>query len=114
MTKEEIVEIFDLENGVIFFEPCDVFNKGIIGVTEDHKHLIYGYQSLVTALAESYEEEYFSKKENDSDENCMPDCEPDFYSDACEWIDYNRIRTIPCLDKEFAPIMCYELLGEKR
>lgn len=110
-TKDEITEIFDLEDGTIFLEPCEVFNNGILGVTEDKKHIVYGYNTLLASLAESYEEEYSSKC--DEQENCLPDCEPDFYNDAAEWIDYNTIRSLPYMDAEHKPIIIYELNDDK-
>ena len=61
MTKEDIVEYFGIEEPVLFFKPEAVFNKGIIGISEDHCHIIYGYWALVTALAEDYEEQWKTK-----------------------------------------------------
>ena len=57
MTKQEICEQFGIEDPVYFFEPEEVFNKGILGVSEDHKHIIYGYYTLAAALAENYEKD---------------------------------------------------------
>jgi len=105
-TKEDIVEIFDLEDGVIFLEPCEVFNDGILGVTDDKKHLVYGYSTLLSSLAESYEKEYYELSKGDE---CGPGCEPDFYSDAAEWIDYNTVRSLPYMEEEHRPIIIYEL-----
>lgn len=46
MTKEQIIEAYGIEEPVLFFEPEEVFNKGILGVSEDHNHIIYGYWTL--------------------------------------------------------------------
>ena len=61
MTKEDIIEYFGIEEPILFFEPEVVFNKGIIGISEDHCHIIYGYWALVTALAEDYEKQWKTK-----------------------------------------------------
>jgi hypothetical protein len=106
MTKEEIVEHFDIEDPVIFFEPSEVFNKGILGISEDKHHLIYGYYTLAAALAEDYEKEWKGKEHKEDEE------EPDFMSDAFEWLDYNTIRSLPYCDEDVCPILIYELPQE--
>jgi len=55
VTRDEIIDYFNIEEPVLFFDPAEVFDKGIIGISEDHCHIIYGYWALVTALAEDYE-----------------------------------------------------------
>ena len=107
MTKQEICEQFGIEDPVYFFEPEEVFNKGILGVSEDHKHIIYGYYTLATALAEDYEKEWNEKEHSEDEEK------PDFLSDAFEWIDYNTIRSLPYCDQEIVPIIIYELTQEE-
>lgn len=106
MTKQEICEQFGIEDPVYFFEPEEVFNKGILGVSEDHRHIIYGYYTLVSALAEDNEKEWNKKKHKEDEEV------PDFYFDAMEFIDKNTIGTIPYLDEEKAPIIIYEMPKE--
>ena len=85
MTKQEICEYYEIEDPIYFFEPEEVFNKGILGVSEDKCHVIYGYYTLASALAEDYEKEW-NKKEHKEDEEV-----PDFMFDAFEWIDKNTI-----------------------
>ena len=111
MTKQEICEMYNIEDPVYFFEPEEVFNKGILGVSEDHKHIIYGYYTLAAALAEDYEKEWNSKEHDDCDD---PGCEPDFYNDAFEWIDVNTSPTAAMLEthEENYPIIIYELNHE--
>ena len=108
MTKQEVCEKFNIEEPVYFFEPEEVFNKGILGVSEDHKHIIYGYYTLGTALAEDYEKEW-NKKEHPEDEE-----KPDFMLDAFEWIDVNTSPTAAMLEmnEENYPIIIYELSYE--
>lgn len=108
MTKEDIVEYFGIEEPVLFFEPEVVFNKGIIGISEDHCHIIYGYWALVTALAEDYEKQWKTKNGGGQEEP------PDFYNDAMEWIDYNTIRSLPYYSNENCPIVIYELPAEEK
>lgn len=111
MTKQEICEKFNIEDPVYFFEPEEVFNKGILGVSEDKKHIIYGYYTLAAALAEDYEKEWNNKEHNDCDDMT---CEPDFMSDAFEWIDYNTSPTATSLElnEENYPIIIYEMSEE--
>ena len=108
MTKQEICEQFGIEDPVYFFEPEEVFNKGILGVSEDHKHIIYGYYTLAIALAEDYEKEWSEKKHSEDEEK------PDFLSDAFEWIDVNTSPTAAMLamNEENYPIIIYELTHE--
>lgn len=103
MTTQEICDKYNIEEPIIFFEPSEVFNKGILGVTEDHKHVVYGYYTLAAALAEDYEQEWNNKEHNNDEEK------PDFYSDAMEWIDYNTIGSLPGCNPEICPIIIYEL-----
>ena len=105
MTKQEICEQFGIEDPVYFFEPEEVFNKGILGVSEDHRHIIYGYYTLATALAEDYEKEW-NEKEHSKDEET-----PDFLLDAFEWIDVNTSPAATMLEmhEENYPIIIYEL-----
>lgn len=111
MTTEEIINHFGFvkeECNLVFFEPSEVFNKGIIGITEDKEHLIYGYEKLAIALSEEYEKEWNESKHSADEEK------PDFYFDACEWIDYNTIRKIPYIKNEYGyePIIIYELMED--
>ena len=62
MTTAEILDKFSIEEPVYFFKPYEVFNKGILGVSEDNKHIIYGYYTLAAALAEDFEKDW--NKEN--------------------------------------------------
>ena len=103
MTKQEICEQFEVEDSVIFFEPEEVFNKGILGISEDKHHLIYGYYTLATALAEDYEKEWNSKEHDEEEEK------PDFYFDALEWLDVNTIPSTYYMINENYPIIIYEL-----
>ncbi len=111
MTKKQICEQFGIEDPVYFFEPEEVFNKGILGVSEDHKHIIYGYYTLATALAEDYEKEWNNEEHDDCD---SLECEPDFLSDAFGWIDTNTSPTadIIAMSEKNYPIIIYELNHE--
>ena len=102
MTKEEICEVYGIEEPVVFLEPHEVYGKGILGVTEDHCHIIYGYYALISALAEDYEKQWI--KDGSKGEK------PDFEMDAVEWIDYNTIRGINATSMENEPIIMIELM----
>lgn len=39
MTKEEFIEMYSVEDGTILLEDWETYSKGIIGVTEDRKHI---------------------------------------------------------------------------
>ena len=82
---DDYIELLDEET--ILLEPRNVFDKGIIGYTEDRCHIVYSLELLVDALAESYTE-----SENPT-------------SDAIEWLDYNTIRSLPYMDNEHRPIL---------
>lgn len=101
MTKEDICELYGIEEPILALEPWDVFSKGIVGVTEDKKHFVYGYYALVSALAEDYERQW--KEEGEEGEK------PDFELAAAENIDYNTIGSLPYEDPEIRPIIIYEL-----
>lgn len=100
--NEKIVD-WAIEDGIIILEPQEEFNCRIIGVTEDKCHLIYSYQKLTTGMAEKY---FREKKEGD--ERTMDDC----LSEACEWVDYNTIRSFPYMNEEYRPIIIYEFEGD--
>ena len=106
MTRKEICEYYNLEEPIIFFNPEEVFDKGILGVSEDKRHVIYGYYTLATTLAEDFRKEWEKEKHNEDEEV------PDFMLDAFEFIDKNTIGTIPYLDEEKAPIIIYEMPKE--
>lgn len=108
MTKQEICEYYEIEEPIVFFDPEEVFNKGILGVSEDKHHVIYGYYTLATALAEDFRKEWEKEKHNEDEEV------PDFMLDAFEWIDKNTIGTISYLNEENCPIIIYELPVEEK
>lgn len=96
MTKDEFVEINDIEDGTVILEDWDTFKRGVVGISEDRRHIIYGYDALVKALSDSYK-----KTEPDlSDEelNTM----------AIDWIEYNTIRSIPYMPTGYEPIIIVE------
>ena len=100
MQTEEINEKlidWNVDEDAIVFEPREVFDEGIIGVSEDKFHLIYSYQKLTEALAKSYQ------KENKDTGQTFED----FLDEACEWVDYNTIRSIFYFNSEYAPIIIY-------
>ena len=102
MDKKELTELIDewgIEDETIILEPQEEFNGGIIGVTEDKCHLVYSYEKLTVSMAEVW----FKEKKPD-DERTFEDC----LSEACEWVDYNTIRSIPYMDASHAPIIVYE------
>lgn len=102
MDKEEFIYINNIEDGTIILEPFDVFKKGIVGVNEERNKIIYSYQGLAQALAESYEKEW------NEDENNKLYEKPDFYFDACEWLDCNTLRSLPYMG-ENKPEIIYEV-----
>ena len=110
MIKEELTEFekqlydeYNIDEPILFFSPGEVYDKGIIGVSEDHKHIIYGYWKLVDSLAEDFENEW-NKNEHKEDEET-----PDFAVEAIEWLDKNTIGGLPYQDQEICPIIIYEI-----
>ena len=96
MTKDDFINEYLLEDGTVILEDWDTFHKGIIGVTDDHCHIIYGYNKLTEALADSY-----MQTESINQEEAM--------LMAIDWIEYNTIRAIPYMDKEYRPIIAIEV-----
>ena len=98
MNREEIIEQLTPEDNVIFLDP-EVFDKGIIGITEDNCHLIYDFNKLVEALAEDY-------KQHPSE---IDDEETDYETEAIEWLEVNTIPSLPYMDAEYRPIIMMPL-----
>lgn len=92
MTKKEVEELFELEEGTLILEPCDIYGEAIIGVSEDRKHLIYDYFDLVCALQKSYMKEDKLLEE-------------DAYFASVEWLQYNTLRSLPYMNSEYKPII---------
>ena len=108
MTKDELNEkIIDwnIEDDVIILEPQEEFNDGIIGISEDKCHLIYSYQKLTENIAKKYESDFYKNNPNNIKQ---PELYDDFLQEACEWVDYNTIRSIPYMNEKFRPIIIYE------
>lgn len=62
---DDLMEELEVEDGTILLEPREVFDKGILGVTDDKCHVVYGYYKLADALANSYKESSKEVKSND-------------------------------------------------
>jgi hypothetical protein len=103
MNRKEIFEEWNVNENAIVLDPPSYFDKGLVGVTEDKQHLIYSYQKLTTGNAT----EKFMNKESGDERNFE-----DFLSEACEWVDYNTIRSLPYMDSEYRPIIMIEFEGE--
>lgn len=99
MTNEELTEKFKLNDGVIILEPSEVYSKAVIGVSEDHDHLIYDYEKMIESLFESIKEDEAYLEEDGIDEDLA-------WQDATDWIECNTIRSIPYLGDK-APIIHY-------
>ena len=100
MTRDELKEkIIDMgiEDETIILEPQEDYNCGLIGVTEDKCHMIYSYSKLTEGMAQK---EFESNTEGKTLEECL--------QEACEWVDYNTIRSLPYMDEDHRPIMIYE------
>lgn len=82
-----------VEKGFVDFvvlEPQDDFNKAIVGYDEKQNRLIYDYEKIVDALAESFLDEESSLESA--------------YTDALEWVNYNTLRSVPYMG-EYRPII---------
>ena len=105
MTREEFIEIYQLEDECMILEPWEDFKGGIVGVTEDRTQIIYSYQGMVESLARSYEKEYWDKHK---DETYDADRFSEFLDEAVQWIDYNTLRDLPYRDVNYRPIIMIE------
>ena len=110
MTKEEFIKNYSLEDGTVILEDWDTFKSGIIGITEDHKHIVYSYEKLAEGLALAYQKDYKEGKYPVKLEEGLTEDEMfhEFYQDAIDWIEVNTLPTLLYLDKEFAPIIIFE------
>ena len=94
---------YNIDGPILFFSPGEVYDKGILGVSEDHRHIVYGYWKLVDSLAEDFENEWKKDKHEEGEEV------PDFAVEAIEWLDTNTICSLPYQDQEVCPIIIYEI-----
>lgn len=100
MSKDELkekIEEWGIEDGTIILEPQEDFNFGIIGVTEDKRHLVYSYTKLTEGMAQK-------EFENSAGGMTLEEC----FQEACEWVDYNTIRSLPYMNEDYRPIFIYE------
>tara|TARA_R110001592_G_scaffold142674_3_gene364896 strand:+ start:5451 stop:5783 length:333 start_codon:yes stop_codon:yes gene_type:complete len=82
-----------IEKGLIDFvilEPQDDFNKAVVGYDEKQNRLIYDYEKIVEAIAESFLDEERSLESA--------------YNDALEWVNFNTLRSVPYMGK-YRPII---------
>jgi hypothetical protein len=77
------IEDLELEEGTIVLEPQSSYNKAIIGVSIDSKHIIYSYDLLLSILVEGGMS----------------------YEDAMDWLEYNTFRSLDYMDVEYRPII---------
>lgn len=77
------IEDLELEEGTIVLEPQSSYNKAIIGVSINSKHIIYSYDLLLSTLVESGMS----------------------YEDAMDWLEYNTFRSLDYMDVEYRPII---------
>lgn len=68
---------------LVILEP-KALDSAIIGITDDHEHLIYDYGKLVTAMTSD-----------------LGSCD-----DAVEWIDFNTLRSLSYMGK-YRPYIMY-------
>lgn len=101
---KDLIDFYGLDEHAVVLKPqCD-FNKGIIGVSEDKCHIVYGYNKLCQALAESYKQYQQEHPEQDTESKT----DEDFLAEAAEWVDVNTIPSIP-YQGCYAPIIIYEI-----
>ena len=86
MDRKDLCEVWGVDENAIVLDPASYFDRGIVGVTEDKQHLIYSYQKI------TFE---------------------DFLSEACDFVDFNTIRSLPYMDSEYRPIIMIEFNGDK-
>ena len=111
MTDKEFFENYNMEEGTLSLTDWDMYKKGIIGITEDHCHIVYSFQKLCESIADTYFKDYKDGKypvkfsEGLSDDEIYQEC----YSDAVEWIDYNTIRSLDYENPEHRPIIIMDI-----
>ena len=110
MTREEFIENYSLEDETVILEDWDTFKSGIIGITEDHKHIVYSYEKLAEGLALAYQKDYKEGKYPVKLEEGLSEDEmfQEFYQDAIDWIEVNTLGGIEYCDSEYKPIIIFE------
>lgn len=97
MTKDEFADITGIDEEAVVLEDWDIFSKAIIGVDQDGMRVVYGYDRIIKALAESY----MKDDGNLSQEEAT--------TMAVDWVDYNTLRGLPYIAEEHRPIIVFEL-----
>ena len=111
MTDKEFFEEYNMEEGTIALINWDLFKGGIIGITDDHYHIVYSYQKLAESLAEIYFNDYKNGKyptkfpEDFTDNEIYDEC----YQDAINWIEVNTLRSLPYINQEHRPIIIMDI-----
>lgn len=104
MDRKDLYEVWGVDENAIVLDPASYFDRGIVGVTEDKQHLIYSYQKITFGNALEEYEKSFGKDDERTFE--------DFLSEACDFVDFNTIRSLPYMDSEYRPIIMIEFNGE--
>ena len=106
-TVNDFIEDMEIEEPIVFFEPRELFDLGIIGLTEDKCHVIYGYNKLTYAIAEKNQKIEKAKGED------LGKTFDDYLLEACDCVDYETIRSINYMPKDFMPIIMLEYEARK-
>lgn len=83
----------------LIFEPREIFDKGLVGLSEDDK-LVYSFQRLKMTLTEFYMQ---------SSDDLLGMDPITANESACGWLDHNTIPSMHYMDPDQAPIILHEL-----
>lgn len=102
MNRMKFVEDNCLNPNCLFFDPDNIYDKGIIGYSTDKQKIVYSFDKLVESLADDY-------RNGDYEE--YVEGETDYETMAMEWLEFNTLRALPYYG-ENAPLVLYEGVDE--
>ena len=96
MDKQTFIKNNGVKEGAVILEDWDTYSQGITGVTDDGR-VIYDYNMLAVALANSFADDNLdSMTEEEAEE---------FMTEAYEWLDFNTLGTLYGLPEDIRPVI---------
>jgi len=115
MDKEEFLQKAQLQDGAVLLEDWDDFSGGIVGVTPDRCHVVYGYSELVASLTLAYIRGFLNNPSLFNE--CLNDhgtfTTEDAAQMAVEWIDYNTLGALCNVPESSRPIIDLESIEDE-
>lgn len=90
MSYEDLYELGFVEDEAVVLDPREIFNKAVVVVSVDGRHLIYDYELAAEAL------------QNANSEGDAFDLQ-----EAIEYLEFNTLRALEYVPTEFRPIVVH-------